>query len=51
MDMELPGKRRRERPKRRYMDEVKEGMKVVGATERYALDRAKLGKIIRCGNP
>ena len=51
MDMELPGKRRRGRPKRRYMDAVKEDMKVVGAKERDALDRAKWGRIIRCGNP
>ena len=30
LEMELPGKRRRGRPKRIYMDAVKEDMQVVG---------------------
>ena len=30
LEMELPSKRRRGRPKRRYMDAVKEDMQVVG---------------------
>ncbi|MCJ8744401.1 hypothetical protein PDJAM_G00118290 [Pangasius djambal] len=32
LDMELPGRRRRERPKRRYMDVINEDMKLVGAS-------------------
>ena len=31
MEMELPGKRRRGRPKRRFLDEMKEDMGKVGA--------------------
>ena len=30
LEMELPGRRRRGRPKRRFMDAVKEDMQVVG---------------------
>ena len=33
IEMELPGKRRRGRPKRRFLDVVKEDMKEVGAKE------------------
>ena len=34
MEMELPGKRKRGRPKRRFLDVVKEDMEEVGAKER-----------------
>ena len=34
MEMELPGKRRRGRPKRRFLDVVKEDLGEVGAKER-----------------
>ena len=33
MEMELPGKRRRGRPKRRFLDVVKEDMEEIGAKE------------------
>ena len=39
--MDLPGKRRRGRPLRRYMDVMKEDLKVVGATEKDTEDRTK----------
>ena len=32
LEMELPGKRRKGRPKRRFMDAVKEDMRAVGLT-------------------
>ena len=39
MGMELPGKRKRGRPKRRFLDMVKEDMKKVGAKEIDIEDR------------
>ena len=39
MEMELPGKRKRGRPKRRFLDVVKEDMKEVGAKEMDIEDR------------
>ena len=39
MEMELPGKRKRGRPKRRFLDVVKEDMKEVGAKEIDIEDR------------
>ena len=40
--MELPGKRKRGRPKRRYMDAVREDMAVVEVTEENAENWNKL---------
>ena len=51
MEMELPGKRRRGRPKRRFLDVVKEDMGEVGAKGRDVEDRKMWGMIIRCGHP
>ena len=45
MEMELPGKRRRGRPKRRFLDVVKEDMGKVGEKE---TDWCKREKIFRC---
>ena len=39
MEMELPGKRKRGRPKRRFLDVVKENMEEVGAKEMDIEDR------------
>ncbi|KAK3535468.1 hypothetical protein QTP70_016891 [Hemibagrus guttatus] len=39
LDMELPGRRQRGRPKRRYMDGINEDMKLVGASVEGAEDR------------
>ena len=51
MEMELPGKRRRGRPKRRFLDVVKEDMKEVGVKETDIEDRRMWRMMIRCGNP
>ncbi|KAK3569543.1 hypothetical protein QTP86_034825 [Hemibagrus guttatus] len=39
LDMELPGRKQRGRPKRRYMDGINEDMKLVGASVEDAEDR------------
>ena len=51
MKMELPCRRRRGRPKRTYIDVVKEDMTVVGVTEEDTRDRKKWRRMIRCGDP
>ena len=45
--MELPGCRKRGRTKRRYMDVVKEDMRMAGVTEGAVGDREKWKKRIR----
>ena len=51
MKMELPGKRKRGRPKRRFLDVVKEDMEEVGAKETDIEDRKMWRMMIRCGHP
>ena len=51
MEMELQGKRRRGRPKRRFLDVVKEDMREVGAKETDVEDRKVWRMMIRCGHP
>ena len=51
MEMELPGKRRRGRPKRRFLDVVKEDMGEVGVRETVVEDRKMWRMMIRCGHP
>ena len=51
IDMELPGKRKRWRPKRRYMDVVKEDMRALGLTRDDAGNREIWRKAVRCGDP
>ena len=51
LEMELPGRRRRGRPKRRYMDAVKEDMQVVGVRVEGTENRLKWKTTNRCGNP
>ncbi|KAK3509028.1 hypothetical protein QTP70_018534, partial [Hemibagrus guttatus] len=48
LDMELPGRRQRGRPKRRYMDGINEDMKLVGARVEDAEDRDRWREMIRC---
>ena len=48
--MELPGKRKRGRPKRRFMDVVKEDIAEVEVKEEDADDRSNWRLKIRCGN-
>ena len=49
--MALPGKRKRGRPKRRFMDVVKEDMAEVEGTEEDTVDRNNWRMKIRCGDP
>ena len=49
MEIELPGKRRRGRTKRRFLDVVKEDMGEVGAKEMDVEDRKVWRMMIRCG--
>ena len=51
MEMELPGKRRRGRPKRRFLDAVKEDMREVGVKETDVEDRKMWRMMICCGHP
>ena len=51
MEIELPGRRRRGRPRRRFLDVVKEDMGEVGAKETDIEDRMVWRKIICCGYP
>ena len=51
MKIELPGKRRRGRQKRRFVDVVKEDMGEVGAKETDVEDRKMWRMMIRCGHP
>ncbi|XP_063845349.1 uncharacterized protein LOC135091540 [Scylla paramamosain] len=49
LDMDLPGRRKRGKPKRRFMDAVKRNMEV-GVTEEDAKDRAHWRRVICCGD-
>ena len=49
--LELPGKRRRGRPKTRFMDVVREDMRVVGVSDRDTESRRNRRLRIRCGDP
>ena len=48
--IELPGKRKRGRPKRRFMDAVKDDMAQVEVTEEDTEDRNNRRRKIRCGD-
>ena len=50
MEMELPGKRKRGRPKRRFLDVVKEDMRELGARKKNIENRRLWRNMIRCGN-
>ncbi|KAI5091615.1 hypothetical protein C0J45_18821, partial [Silurus meridionalis] len=49
--MEPPGRKKRERPRRRFMDVVKEDMQVVGVKEADVEDRGVWRRMIHCGDP
>ena len=51
MEMKLPEKRRRGRPKRRFLDVVKEDMGEVGVKKTDLENRTVWRKMIRCGYP
>ncbi|KAI5086740.1 hypothetical protein C0J45_2291, partial [Silurus meridionalis] len=50
LKMEPPGRRKRGRPKRRFMDVVREDMQVVGVKEADVEDRVVWRRMIRCGS-
>ena len=51
MKMELPGKRKRRRPNRRFVNVVKEDMGEIGAREEDIENRTLWRNIMRCANP
>ena len=51
MEMELSGKRKRGRTKRRFSDVVKEDMGEVGAKETEVENKTVWRNMIRCGYP
>ena len=51
LEMDLPDRRRKGRPKRRFMDAVKEDMQMMGAVEEEVQDRARWRRVIRSGDP
>ena len=51
MRVEIPGKRRRGRPHRRWIDNLKEDMKKAGVSEEEAKDRVRWRTATRCCDP
>ena len=51
MEMAVPDRRKKGRPRRRWMDLAKEDMERVGAKEGDEVDREKWKTLSRCGNP
>ena len=51
MEMVLPGKRKRGKPKRRFLDIVKKDIGEVGARETDVENRTVWRNMIRCGHP
>ena len=51
MEMAVPGRRKRRRPKRKWMDLLREDMERVGAREGDEVDRVKWRLLSRCGDP
>ena len=49
-EVEVPGKRKMERPKRRFTDAAKDGMREVGVTEEELHDRRNWRKKIHYGH-
>lgn len=48
---ELPGRRTRRQPERRFVDVVKEDIKVGCVREEEAKDKVRWRQLIRCGDP
>ena len=51
MEMAVPGIKKRGRPKRRWMDLVREDMERVGAKEGEEVDLVKWRLLLCCGDP
>ena len=51
MAMEVPGKRRRGRPKRRWLDSIRNDLSEIELSREHTQDRAKWGRLIRHIDP
>ena len=51
LEMAVPGRRKRGRPRRRWMDLARENLKSVGPKEGDDIDRFKWRILSRCGDP
>ena len=51
MEMAVPGRRKRGRPRRRWMDLAREDTEKVGAKKGDEVDREKWKILSRCGDP
>ena len=51
LEIVVPGRRRRGRPKRRWMDVMREDMEKVGAVEGNMVDWVKWRRLAHCGDP
>ena len=51
LNMELPGRRKRRRPRRRWIDCVDEDMRKTGLSKEDVQDRRKWRSYNRCGDP
>ena len=51
MEMVMPGRRKNGRPRRRWMDLVRDDMERVGVREGDKVDRVKWRILLHCGNP
>ena len=51
MEMVVPGRRKRGKPRRRWINLAREDMERVGAKEGGEVDRNKWKILLRCGDP
>ena len=51
MNMDVPGRRKQGRPKRRYMDVIEDDLRLLGMRKEEAADRHVWRRRIRCGDP
>ena len=51
MEMAVPRRRKRGKPRRRWMDLAREDLKSVGAKKEDEIDRVKWTILSRCGDP
>ena len=51
MEMVVPGRRKRRRPRKRWMDLGREDLARIGAKKRDEVDRVNWKILSRCGDP
>ena len=51
LEMEVPGRRKSGRPRKRWLDGVRENMESVGVVEEDVVNRGVWRKKMRCGDP